>query len=205
MSAKQNSPLLKQVRETRATAHYQLGNLDAALVDLDFLVGQASSLPSSVLQYRTLTLARLGKSDEAKESLAKYLATNPPVSFQAYVRIQVPAWLGESAQASTELESSVTALGASIDDLYNVACGPPFPGIAGNDGTTCKIRDCAEFRLEVGIKTFGGRSYRIGSRTAQTTAVSGLASRRDCHRSKRHWNVLCPFSPRGGRRWPKAG
>ena len=100
----------------------QLGNLDAALVDLDFLVGQASSLPSSVLQYRTLTLARLGKSDEAKESLAKYLATNPPASYQAYVRMQVPACLGESAQASTELESSVTALGANSDDLYNVAC-----------------------------------------------------------------------------------
>ncbi len=110
------------VREARGTAHYQLGNLDAALGDLDFLVGQASSLPSSVLQYRTLTLALLGKSDEAKESLTKYLATNPPTSSQAYVRIQVPAWLGESAQASTELESSVTALVTNIDDLYNVAC-----------------------------------------------------------------------------------
>jgi len=116
---KQDDP---KVREARATAHYQLGNLDAAMSDLDFLVGQASSLPASVLQYRTLTLARLGKSDESKESLAKYLATNPPASYQAYVRIQVPAWLGESTQASTEMESSVTALGANSDDLYNVAC-----------------------------------------------------------------------------------
>ncbi len=65
---------------------------------------------------------RLGKSDEAKESLAKYLATNLEASVQAYVRIQVPAWLGESAQASTALESSATALGANSDDLYNVAC-----------------------------------------------------------------------------------
>ena len=97
------------VREARATAHYQLGSLDAALADLDFLIGKEVSTPE-ILQYRTLTLARLGKSDEAKESLAKYLVTNPPASFQAYVRIQVPAWLGESAKASTELESSVTAL-----------------------------------------------------------------------------------------------
>jgi len=49
-------------------------------------------------------------------------ATNPPASFQAYVRIQVPARLGESAQASTELESSVIAPCANSDAIYNVAC-----------------------------------------------------------------------------------
>ena len=36
-----------QVREARATANYQLGNLELALADLDFVMGQASSQPSS--------------------------------------------------------------------------------------------------------------------------------------------------------------
>jgi serine/threonine protein kinase/formylglycine-generating enzyme required for sulfatase activity/energy-coupling factor transporter ATP-binding protein EcfA2 len=115
---KRNDP---KILESQAIAHYQLGNLDVALGDLDFLISKGVSTPE-ILQYRTLTLARLGKSDEAKESLAKYLEINLPASFQAYVRILVPAWLGEAAQASTELESSVTSLGANSDNLYNLAC-----------------------------------------------------------------------------------
>ena len=110
------------VREARATAHYQLGNMEAALADLDFVVGQAFSLPSSVLQYRTLTLARLGRADEAKESLTKYLATDAAASFKTYVQIQVPACLGDFEAASTELESAVTAVGENTDDMYKVAC-----------------------------------------------------------------------------------
>jgi len=115
---KQDDP---QVREARAAANYQLGNLDAALADLDFLIGKEIST-ASVLQYRTLTLARLGKADEAKESLTKYLATDAQPSFKLYVQIQVPAWLSEFEPASAQLESAITASGQSADDLYNVAC-----------------------------------------------------------------------------------
>jgi len=110
-----------QVREIRAAAHYQLGKLDAALADLDFLIGKEIST-ASVLQYRTLTLARLGKADEAKASLEQYMATETPPSFKLYVQIQVPAWLGEFEPASAQLESAITASGQSADDLYNVAC-----------------------------------------------------------------------------------
>jgi len=109
-----------QVREIRAAAHYQLGKLDAALADLDFLIGKEIST-ASVLQYRTLTLARLGKADEAKASLEQYMATETPPSFKLYVQIQVPAWLGEFEPASAQLESAITASGQSADDLYNVA------------------------------------------------------------------------------------
>ena len=113
-----------QVREARATANYKLGNLEPALVDLDFLVGQASSQPPSdpLYLYRTQTLARLGRADEAKESLAKYLATDAPASFKTYLQILVPAWLGEFEQASQQLESAATASSQSADDLYNTAC-----------------------------------------------------------------------------------
>jgi formylglycine-generating enzyme required for sulfatase activity len=115
---KQDDP---QVREARAAAQYQLGHLEPALADLDFLISKEIAT-ASVLQYRTLALARLGKADEAEESLTKYLATDASASFKLYVQIQVPAWLGDFEQASTELESAVTAAGQSTDDLYNVAC-----------------------------------------------------------------------------------
>ncbi|HQZ65500.1 MAG TPA: SUMF1/EgtB/PvdO family nonheme iron enzyme, partial [Planctomycetaceae bacterium] len=110
-----------QIREIRATANYRLGNLNAALADLDFLISKEIAT-TSVLQYRTLTLARLGKADEAKASLEKYLATDAHLSFKWYVQIQVPAWLGEFEPASAQLESAITASGQNADDLYAVAC-----------------------------------------------------------------------------------
>ena len=115
---KQDDP---QVREAWATTNYQLGNLDAALADLDFLISKEMAT-ATVLQYRTLTLARLGKADETKESLSKFLATDAPASVKLYVQIQVPAWLGEFEPASAQLESAITASGQSADDIYNVAC-----------------------------------------------------------------------------------
>ena len=52
-----------------------------------------------ILQYRTLALARLGKADEARESLANYLQQKTPKSFGTYMEIQLPAWLGDNAEA----------------------------------------------------------------------------------------------------------
>ena len=177
-----------QVREARAAAHYQLANLDAALVDLDFLVGQASSLPSSVLQYRTLTLARLGKSDEAKESLSKYLATNPPASFQAYVRIQVPAWLGDSAQASMELKSSVTALGANSDDLYNVACAAALSSQAFATRDPAQSQNFADRAMEL-LQQIVAQGY---SKVDQLKADPDFAS---LHADPRFLALLATMEP----------
>lgn len=126
-----------QIRLTLATAFYQLGNLEAALDDLDFLISK-EIVTSNVLQYRTLTLARLGKVDEAEESLTKYMATDAPPSFKLYVQIQVPAWLGDFDQASTKLESAVSlATAQNNDELYNVACAAALcsQGLSGKDAT----------------------------------------------------------------------
>ncbi len=113
-----------QIRQIRAVAFYQLGNLEAALADLDFLISKEITT-INVLQYRTVTLARLGKPDEAKESLTKYMATDAPPSFKLYVQILVPAWLGDFEHAATELEAAVTATGQAndnFDDFNNVVC-----------------------------------------------------------------------------------
>ncbi len=115
---KQDDP---QVRRARAAAQYQLGNLEPALADLDFLISQGT-VTAFVLQYRTQTLARLGKGDEARESLERYLATNDEASVKLYVQIQVPARLGEFEKASAQLEAAVKAVGQNMDDLYYVAC-----------------------------------------------------------------------------------
>ena len=49
----------------RATANYTIGNLDVALADFDILIEKDKN-SATVLQYRTLTLARLGKAEEAR-------------------------------------------------------------------------------------------------------------------------------------------
>ncbi len=132
-----------QIREIRAAAHYQLGNLDAALADLDFLISKEIST-ATVLQYRTLTLARLGNTDEAKESLEKYLATDAQPSFKLYVQIQVPAWLGEFEPASAQLESAVTATVQNANDLYNVACAAALSSHALSTKDTAQSQQMAD-------------------------------------------------------------
>ena len=63
-------------RSSRAIARYVVGDLELALEDFDWLLARRENLPEleldSTLVYRTLTLANLGKSDEASESLADY-------------------------------------------------------------------------------------------------------------------------------------
>ena len=116
-AAEQDDP---EVRESRAEAHYQLGHLESALADLDFLISQ-ETVTNPVLKYRALTLARLGRRDEANGALEKCLAADATPAYKAYLQIQVPAWLGDFDQAFAQLESAVTASGHNIDDLYNVA------------------------------------------------------------------------------------
>jgi formylglycine-generating enzyme required for sulfatase activity len=113
-----------ETRMERAIARYHVGNLEAALEDLNFLLASATGqTPSAVLQYRTLALARMGQADDARQSLAKYLEQPElPESSKPYVEIQVPAWLGESAAASIKLESAANQASWNQDELYNIAC-----------------------------------------------------------------------------------
>ena len=110
-----------KLRELRATANYSIGNLDAALSDFDILIEKDKN-SATILQYRTLTLARLGKADEANASLDKYLATNAQASLKTYLQIQLPAWLGDYDKAWEQLQAAATTSAPSESDLYNVAC-----------------------------------------------------------------------------------
>ncbi|MEI8213100.1 MAG: protein kinase [Planctomycetota bacterium] len=112
-----------EARRTRAIAHYQVGNIESALGDLDWLLLHGESVPlPEILQYRTLALARLDKADEARESLTKYLQEKIPKSFGTYMEIQLPAWLGDNAEATLQLESAIEAPSKTENDRYNVAC-----------------------------------------------------------------------------------
>ncbi len=112
-----------QIRQIRAAAFYQLGNLEAAIADFDFLISK-EIVTANVLQYRTFTLARLGKADEAKQSMTQFFAMNPSPSIKWFVQIAVLAGLGEFEQASAELEAAATGERPVGDELYyyNLAC-----------------------------------------------------------------------------------
>ncbi len=110
-------------RMARAVANYQVGNIEPALEDLDWLLTKANSETlANIIMFRTLALARLGKADEAKESLSKFLEQKIPKSYVPYMQIQLPAWLGKYTEATRQLE---LALGDSSNDAvarYNLAC-----------------------------------------------------------------------------------
>ncbi|HUY33204.1 MAG TPA: SUMF1/EgtB/PvdO family nonheme iron enzyme [Pirellulales bacterium] len=110
-----------QVRLTRATAQYHVGQWEAALADLDFLIEKKVASPE-LLQYRAWTLARLGKAEEARAELAKYLEQAKDPSTRAYVQVVLAAWLGEHDQAAELLDAAAKAAAANADGLYNAAC-----------------------------------------------------------------------------------
>ena len=111
-----------ELLESRAVAYYQTGQTDEALKDLDRLrsVVVVERQPT-ILQYRTLSLAKLGKAGEAKKSLTEYLKAEVPVSYKLYVEIQVAAWLGDTDVASRKLETAMSTRD-DLDGLYNMAC-----------------------------------------------------------------------------------
>ena len=64
--------------------------IEEALKDLDRLLTDAAiDRQSTILQYRTVALAKLGRADEAKESLVKFQGANVPTYLKAYMEIQV--------------------------------------------------------------------------------------------------------------------
>ena len=107
------------VRMERAVAQFQTGNMDRALEDLTFLMEHepGDALPT-VLMYRTLTLARMGKADDARQSLARYLAQEVSASYRTYMEILVAAWVG----ASRQLETASSDASIDSNTMYNLAC-----------------------------------------------------------------------------------
>ena len=125
---------------------------------------------STFLQYRTLTLARLGKADEAKEPLSKYLATDAGASFKSYVQIQVAAWLGEFEEASSLLESAVTASAQSTDDLYNVVCAAALSSQALSAKDAAQSAKFADRTIELLRQMVAqGTTMRISSKVMPTS------------------------------------
>jgi len=120
-----------EYREYRAIAYFQTGKLEEALQDLDVLVTASSAdRQPTILQYRTLTLARLGRGAEAHTSLAAYLEADVPASYKTYMQIQVPAWLGDIAEATRQLEFAISLAADDQDALYNIACAAALCGQA---------------------------------------------------------------------------
>ena len=114
---------IPEPRKTRAIAHYQVEDIESALEDLDWLLVHGENVPlPEVLHYRTLALARMDKAVEARESLTKYIQQKIPKSFGTYMEIQLPAWLGDYAEATRLLELAIGVPSNTETDLYNIAC-----------------------------------------------------------------------------------
>jgi serine/threonine protein kinase/tetratricopeptide (TPR) repeat protein len=117
----QLAALEPETRMKRAIARYQVGNIESSLEDLDWLLLHGESVPlPEILQYRTLALARLGKADEARESLLQQKVSFG--NYGNYMEIQVPAWLGDYTEATRQLESAIGAPTKGENYRYKVAC-----------------------------------------------------------------------------------
>ncbi len=151
-----------KLRELRATANYSIGNIDAALTDFDMLTENDKN-SATVLQYRTLTLARLGEANEAQASLEKYLATDSPASFKTYLQIQLPAWLGDYDKAWEQLQTAATASALSENDMYNVACAGALCSQAFQPKNSEQAKKFADRTIELWEKLIQ-RGYRNATR-----------------------------------------
>ena len=67
-------------------------------------------------------LVGVGRRVEAQTSLAAYLEADTPASYKTYMQIQVPAWFGDIAEATRQLESAIGMAGDEQDALYNITC-----------------------------------------------------------------------------------
>ncbi|RLT22879.1 MAG: DUF1559 domain-containing protein, partial [Planctomycetota bacterium] len=112
-----------EIRMERGIAHFETGNLDRALDDFTFLMEhEPGEALSTVLVYRTLTLARMGRADDARQSLARYLEQKVPASYRTYMEILVAAWLGDIPEASRQLATASSVASIDPNTMYNLAC-----------------------------------------------------------------------------------
>lgn len=151
-----------QIRMQSAIAYFQIGNLDHALEDLTFLMehdpGEAMS---TVLQYRTLTLARMGRAGDARQSLATYLEQEVPASYKTFMEIVVAAWLGDTADAWQQL---VKATGDSSVDpmvMYNFACAAAISAQATSLKEAGQSQQFANWAIEL-LEEYASRGYKNG-------------------------------------------
>ena len=150
-------------RETRAIAYFYTGKTEEALKDLDSLlrysVIDGIYLQPTLLPYRSLALAKLGRADEARESLVTYQGPNAPKFKRANVEIQVSAWLGDTEAASRQLEAAMKDYSADLSGLYDLASVAAVCAQATADRETVVSTQFAEKAFEL-----LSRSHNLGYR-----------------------------------------
>ena len=138
---------------------------------LDFLIDK-KVVTATLRQYRAWTLARLGKAEEARAELAKYLEQKSDPSRQAYVQIVLAAWLGDRDDAARQLDIAVTLAGQNADDLYNAACAAALAAQACEKADEEQAKKLAERALEL-LTTAVTHGYQ-NARTCARTSTCGL-------------------------------
>lgn len=111
-----------QIRLIQANALYQTDQLEAALSELDWLTANLPTPNATVLQYRSVALARLQRQEAAAKVFAEFQQTSPSASLADYVAIQMLAAGKDPAAVITALDSAAARHAGSVYDLYNIAC-----------------------------------------------------------------------------------
>jgi formylglycine-generating enzyme required for sulfatase activity len=119
-----------QTRFDRALALFQTDQAELAIVELDWLAENLSTPNASVLQFRALTLAQLGRVEDAVAAFNAFQQTKPTASFVDYVSIQLTAWRKDAAAVRTAIDTATTTHQQNPNDLYNIACAAALAGRA---------------------------------------------------------------------------
>ena len=122
-------------RFARATAHFQLGENQKAIDDLNVLIEKA---PQVVVGYqnRALAHARLGHKDQARADLERFQKGNATESQKHYLAVIVAAELGEGTDKALEtLEAALTKQPKDSGLHYDAACACALASqaLAGKD------------------------------------------------------------------------
>ena len=109
-------------RFVRAYAHFQLGENQKAIDDLNVLIEKAP-LVAVAYQYRAVTHARLGHKDQAKADLEQFQKGKSTESNRLYLAVIVAAELGQGTdQAFEKLEAAIKNQPRDAALHYNAAC-----------------------------------------------------------------------------------
>ena len=104
-----------------AVAHYFLGQDDLALVEFDHLANSGSANWEVWLR-QAICQARVGKVDDARESLKQLSEVTRTQSLVAYANILVEAWLGNLDEAEKQLNQLIAESPKDSTAQYNAAC-----------------------------------------------------------------------------------
>ena len=109
-------------RFARASAHFQLGENQKAIDDLNAVIEKAPQV-TVAYQYRAIAHARLGHKDQAKADLEQFQKGNSTESSRLYLAVIVAAELGEGTdQAFETLDAALKKQPQDSGLHYDAAC-----------------------------------------------------------------------------------